>query len=169
MFHIDGLDVLIVLTVITTVVLSIVMSKTTDAFAYKTCESDDKLEHLKGKLKILLVQPNKKWGGNLHPLNSRNVYEECSICKHKETFTINKQDISLCMHDEKGEYYEDNMLIYVLLHELAHVVCKEVGHTKLFNDIFNELIVEADAVGIYDKNFNPNAVQYCNVTDSYTV
>ena len=39
----------------------------------------------------------------------------------KSSFTINKKNIYLCLKDKYGQYYSDNMLIYVLLHEVAHV------------------------------------------------
>ena len=39
-----------------------------------------------------------------------------------------KQKVYLCLKDENNEYYNDNMLIYVALHELAHVLCDEIGH-----------------------------------------
>ena len=47
--------------------------------------------------------------------------------------------------------------MYVLIHELAHVLCDEVGHTDKYRDIFNGLISEATSLGIYDPTavFDP--------------
>ena len=45
----------------------------------------------------------------------------------------------MCLKDKNGKYYDDNMLNYVALHELAHVLCDEIGHTDKFYAIFDEL------------------------------
>ena len=51
------------------------------------------------------------------------------LLKGKRSYTINKKRVHICLTDENGKYYDKNMLIYVTLHELAHVRCDEVGHT----------------------------------------
>jgi hypothetical protein len=77
-----------------------------------------------------------------------------------KSFTINKKEIYLCLKDENQEYYPDLQLIYVLLHELSHVLCDEVGHTDKFFKIFNQLIDKADEIGVYDKDFEV-IIDYC--------
>jgi hypothetical protein len=44
------------------------------------------------------------------------------------------------------------MLTYVGLHELAHVLCDEVGHTAKFYQIFDELLDKAHQMGLYDPS-----------------
>lgn len=61
----------------------------------------------------------------------------------KKSYTINKRKIYLCIKDENGVYYDDNMLIYASLHELAHVLCDEIGHTPKFWSIFDNLLEKA--------------------------
>ena len=78
-----------------------------------------------------------------------------------KSFTINKKEIYLCLKDENGKYYDDNMLIYVLLHELAHVKCDEIGHTEKFKDIFRNLLLQAEIAGLYNP-FQPPVDNYCN-------
>jgi hypothetical protein len=77
----------------------------------------------------------------------------------KKSYTINKQKIHLCIKDENGTYYDDNMLIYASLHELAHAICNEIGHTPKFWAIFDELLLKASNTidpktnkPVYDKN-----------------
>ena len=82
----------------------------------------------------------------------------------EKSYTINKQKVYLCLKDENGEYYENNMLLYVALHELAHVLCDEIGHTDKFKQIFEELIIKAENMGIYDSSIPP-IVNYCNYND----
>lgn len=78
-----------------------------------------------------------------------------------KSFTINKREIYLCLKDKNGNYYDDNMLIYVLLHELAHVKCDEIGHTEKFKNIFKSLLVKAELAGIYNP-YQPPIDNYCN-------
>jgi hypothetical protein len=78
-----------------------------------------------------------------------------------KSYTINKQKVYLCLKDENGKYYEMNMLIYVALHELAHVLCDEIGHTDKFKRIFEDLLIDAENKGIYNPN-TPPILDYCN-------
>ncbi len=71
------------------------------------------------------------------------VYED------NKSYTINKEKIFLCLRDRYGQYYEKNILMYVLLHEIAHTLCTDVGHTEQFKDIFDILLQRATTAGIY--------------------
>ena len=91
------------------------------------------------------------------------VYPDMSnviLLRGKKSYTINKKRIHLCLRDEKGDYYDKNMLTYVLLHELAHVRCPEIGHTEEFHRIFNDILKTAIEHGIYDPT-KPIIKDYC--------
>lgn len=79
----------------------------------------------------------------------------------KKSYTINKEKVHICLRDENSNYYNDNMLMYVALHELAHVLCDEIGHTEKFNAIFDELLIRAEKMKLYDPDIPP-IVNYCN-------
>ena len=50
-------------------------------------------------------------------------------------YTLNKGDkIGLCIEDD------ENTLFFVVLHELAHIITPEFGHTTLFWDNFNTFV-----------------------------
>ena len=54
-----------------------------------------------------------------------------------KSYTIDKKYVFLCKRDKKtGEQYHNNQLILVLLHEISHALCDEVGHTPKFDAIF---------------------------------
>lgn len=80
-----------------------------------------------------------------------------------KSYTINKHKIYLCLKDEYDQYYDFNMLVYVAIHELAHVKCPEIGHTELFYQIFDKLLKQAAHMGIYDPN-KPIIKNYCGHT-----
>jgi hypothetical protein len=97
----------------------------------------------------------------------KNTLQECFpeinntiLLKGKKSYTINKKRIHLCLKDENGQYYDKNMLLYVTIHELAHVLCDEVGHTDKFYQIFDTLLDRAHNHGIYDKH-KPLIRDYC--------
>lgn len=123
-------------------------------------QSDPKIEILKENVKPIF-ESDSYYSGNLRPLNKRQILDEIKVFKGKKSYTINKHRVFLCLKDENNEYYNDNMLMYVFLHELSHVVCDEVGHTEKFHKIFKEILDVAVEKGIWDPN--QEIIQdYCN-------
>ncbi len=87
---------------------------------------DPKIDDLKRRL--ALVHPETK---------------KLQFYHDKKSYTINKKKVHLCVKDEKGVYYDDNMLIYASLHELGHVLCDEIGHTPKYWAVFDNLLDKA--------------------------
>ena len=90
-----------------------------------------------------------------------------SFTAAKESFTENKKDVFLCIKDQHGKYYEDNMLMYVALHELAHAFSESVDthHTgDEFKNNFNLLLKKGEALGYFDPN-KPLDYSYCPKVD----
>lgn len=95
----------------------------------------------------------------IRPLRPQ-IVDNIVFLEDKRSYTINKKKVYLCLKDENGEYYQDNMLIFVVLHEMAHVMCDEIGHTAKFQQIFQQLLDEAAEMKIYDPNVEP-VQNYC--------
>ena len=112
-------------------------------------QDDPMLDKLKDKFSRFFNQ-DKYWTGNLSMLNDKNVMDEIKIYRGNKSYTINKEKVYMCLKDDKGEYYSLNMLTYVLAHELAHVLCKSIGHTQEFHEIFEQLLYELSEAGVYD-------------------
>jgi hypothetical protein len=92
----------------------------------------------------------------VHPM-----FKNIKLYKGDKSYTINKEKTFLCLYDENGNYYPINMLIYVLLHEIAHSINqKDIGHTPEFHRIFDELLQKAAAIGVYNPNI-PVIQNYC--------
>jgi len=83
------------------------------------------------------------------------------LMKGNASYTINKQKIYLCT-ELNGETYDDNMLTYVILHELAHTLCPEIGHGKQFQSIFQTLLGRAERHKLYDSR-KPRVENYCKI------
>lgn len=86
--------------------------------------------------------------------------KKVKLMKDNASYTINKSKIYICTESD-GKIYDDNMLIFVILHELAHTMCKSIGHGDEFQTIFKELLMRAENVGIYDPSL-PRVENYCN-------
>lgn len=108
-----------------------------------TSSSDPILEELQKQL------------STLHP-----KFKHVNIYKGDKSYTINKKHVYICVKDDKGRYYNRNMLCYVVLHEYAHMLNDEVGHTPKFYRIFNGLLDKATKAGLYNPDI-PLLEDYC--------
>jgi hypothetical protein len=78
-----------------------------------------------------------------------------------KSYTLDKKYIFICKKDKKTqEQYHQNQLILVLIHEISHALCDEVGHTPKFDMIFEDLLNKAIQKGLYDESI-PNVDNYC--------
>ncbi len=82
------------------------------------------------------------------------------------SYSVNKgEKISICIR-RKGDktFIDDNTIMFVVIHELAHVMTDEVGHTPLFWENMKFLLEEAEKVGIYRPvNYSEEPSQYCGM------
>jgi hypothetical protein len=82
------------------------------------------------------------------------------------SYNVNKgEEIVFCLRCKKDmSLHSINVLVYVAVHELAHSGCPEVGHTPLFNHVFNFFLKEAVKIGIYTyENYRASPVMYCGM------
>ena len=79
----------------------------------------------------------KKYSNNIkfleNKINSKVILSESSKIFNK-TRTENKDHIHLCMYYNK-KLYDINHLKYVVIHEISHMICNEIGHTESFYEI----------------------------------
>lgn len=82
------------------------------------------------------------------------------------SYTINKgEKIIICLADRKTDkLYDYNLLIYVLIHELAHIMNSTYGHDKAFKKTFRQLVDIAEEIGIYKyEDYHKYPKQYCGM------
>lgn len=96
---------------------------------------------------------------DVHPA-VREVLPKLKFFEGKRSYTINKTYVHICKVDENGQLYDKNMLTHVILHEIAHAICPEIGHTNRFHEIFEELKEAAICRKLFDPN-KPLVQNYC--------
>lgn len=83
------------------------------------------------------------------------------------SYSINKGErLVFCLRsrDEGASLQDDNLLMYVAIHELAHLMTKDVGHTDTFWKNNRLLLTEAIAIGVYKKiDFGKTPHKYCGI------
>ncbi len=81
------------------------------------------------------------------------------------SYSINKgEKIVLCLRNKDGSLVNVNTMMFVCLHELAHVCNETIGHDKSFWDTFRWILEESINIGIYTKQkFEENPEPYCGM------
>ena len=104
-------------------------------------------------------------GSNKYTSYSVNKGEQIVFCLRSTKQFIKQQgDIQV------GKIHDINLVMYVALHEIAHVACPEYGHTPLFKDIFAFFTKVASTIGIYKIiEFNTNTEEYCGLLISDSI
>lgn len=88
------------------------------------------------------------------------------------SYSINKgEKIVFCLRSKKegNKLMDLNTMMFVAIHEMAHLMTKEIGHPPVFWDNMKFLLEEAIKIGVYKKQeFNKNPVDYCGmkITDT---
>jgi len=82
------------------------------------------------------------------------------------SYSVNKgEELYLCIRSKNtNEIHDINDLLYVAIHEIAHIGCPEIGHTDLFFKINLYLLNKAVEFNLYKKeNYNTNPKEYCGI------
>ena len=90
---------------------------------------------------------------------------EGSIESGYTSYSVNKgEKIILCIRQKDRSFVEKNIIYYVAIHEIAHLMTAEVGHTDTFWQNFKFLLKEAIELGIYTKiDFAAQPKDYCGI------
>jgi hypothetical protein len=69
-----------------------------------------------------------------------------------DSFTENKKKIFICFKKPSGEYYSYHTLLYITIHELAHVLTAVYdNHGEQFQKKFQDLLIRAKELDLYDE------------------
>jgi hypothetical protein len=88
------------------------------------------------------------------------------------SYSVNKgEKVHLCLRQRQGgdeTLVNENVMVFVALHEMGHMITDEIGHPPEFWNNFGWLLKEAEKIGAYQyQDFKAHPVRYCgtNITD----
>lgn len=136
-------------------------------------QAADLLANIRKKLETLTKHLEK-----IAPQDERTIrivmnFQPSAIQEGKESskhtsYSINKgEKIVFCIRSKsnKKELVELNTMMFVALHELAHIATESVGHTDEFWANFRWILEEAVNVGVYvEQDFRSRPQPYCGIT-----
>lgn len=129
------------------------------------------------KMKALVKYLDEKYPKESGKDNVRRLVQKFNPRKIVETlptseytaYSENKgQKIAFCLNKKKEDnnhLIEENTLMFVALHEMAHVASKSIGHNTEFWDNFTFLIGEAEEIKVYTPiDYSKKNEEYCGMT-----
>jgi WLM domain len=115
------------------------------------------------------VQMLKKFDAEAHRLGESTPDDEFT------SFSVNKgEEVHFCLRQRENsseELVQENIVTFVGIHELGHIITKSIGHEPEFWNNFGWLLQESERIGIYKhQNFAAHPVSYCGmkITDEPT-
>lgn len=100
-----------------------------------------------------------------------DAISEGSVDSGYTSYSFNKgEKLILCIRQTNKEFVDKNVVMYVAIHELAHIMTKEVGHTDSFWKNFKFLLEESIDIGVYEKvDFSDEPHDYCGIKISNSI
>lgn len=100
----------------------------------------------------------------------RNVSEGSSKSGYT-SYSVNKgEKIVVCIRQTDSKFVDMNEVLYVVIHELAHLATDEIGHTEKFWKNFSFLLENAVDFGIYEyRDYKKNPTSYCGIKLTSTI
>ena len=107
-----------------------------------------------------------------------NKISEAAYDTRYTTYTVNKDEMHICLRtrDFNEKLYDINLLMYVILHELAHMCNYDnlgnpiQGHGDEFKYIFHSIVQEAINSNLYTfVDYKKSPVEYCGLTLNSTI
>jgi hypothetical protein len=132
----------------------------------------DMLATIKKNINIITKHLNSKYPNDerVKRFTKRIADTQIEEAIHEEnssSYTINKGELmAICLrHKNKDkDFHQIDILMFVIIHELAHIMSVSEGHTSEFMDNFKFLLVEAQNSGIYHPiDYSIKPITYCGV------
>ena len=132
-------------------------------------QSSDKLAILnQNVIRLLQHIKNEERSGVKYLVNRYNPdkLSETALGAKYTSYSVNKgESIAMCLREPNNSFIDMNTVHFVIIHELAHVMTSEVGHTKLFWENMGYLLRKASEIGIYKYyDYGAKPIRYCGVT-----
>ena len=133
-------------------------------------EAADLIATIKNKLKTLLEHLQKTYGSSDERVAMLTAnYRPERVSEGVDTpgytsYSVNKgEQIVLCLRN-KDKLMDINTMMFVVLHEFAHLATESIGHTEEFWTNFKWILEESMNIGIYARqDFKTTNVDYCGI------
>ena len=139
-------------------------------------KSAELLSKIKERLTILCkyvyekYKNNEKHNKSVIRLNYRfdvnNIQESLGEMGYT-SYSVNKgEEIHFCLRDknENEDLHPINTLMFVAIHELAHIMSLSLGHNEEFKRNFKFLLKRAIEIGVYKKkDYSKENVKFCGM------
>ena len=129
---------------------------------------NSEVSNLENNIKMKLKDDIRRLYKNFNP----EAFSETTPDAKYTSYSVNKgEKIVFCLRDKKeGEtLVKENIMTFVSIHELAHLMTKSVGHEPEFWSNFKLLLKISINNGLYKNiDFNSTPKPYCgiNITDT---
>ena len=135
-------------------------------------EAADRLSNLGISLEKLissLSENDKKRGEGISRL--RDAFDPDHITENIPgsfyvAYSVNKgEELSICIREkDTNKFLDMNTILFVSIHELAHIMTEETGHTERFWSNMRFLLEEGSKIGVYTPiDYSKNPVMYCGM------
>lgn len=134
-------------------------------------QAADKIAEISNKLTNLVdyvfkTNPDKEGVYQLKTnFNSHNIIENAPGGQYT-AYSVNKgEQLALCLRNAKDDTFIDlNLILFVSIHELAHVMTDEIGHTDKFWANMKYLLEQAIQIGVYNyEDYKQTPQMYCGL------
>ena len=138
-------------------------------------EACDRMAEIHGKLERLIEHykndPASVADPRVHVLITR--FRPENMCENdldadSTSYSENKGDkIVICLRNKTPpyEFVDNNTVMFVILHEMAHLMTTTTGHTPEFWSNFRRILQDGVKVGIYQEvNYARQPTPYCGMT-----
>lgn len=100
--------------------------------------------------------------------NPKKIVETLPTSEYTAYSENKGKKIAFCLNKKKEDnnnLIDENTLMFVALHEMAHVASKSIGHNTEFWDNFSFLIEEAELFQLYTPiDYSKKNAEYCGMT-----
>jgi len=142
-------------------------------------QAADLLARVRGRMKKLSLHLQSKFPDKPQvkrllqrfQADPQRILESTPDAEHT-SYSVNKgEKVHLCLRQRQGgdeTLVNENVMMFVALHEMAHMITDSIGHEPEFWNNFGWLLKEAEGLGVYQyQDFKAHPVRYCgtNITD----
>lgn len=132
-------------------------------------DASDKLANINKKVLLLINSfSNEKENKYKRLINNYNpdTLNENLNTKSYKAYSLNKgEEIVICIRNDDGTLIDDdNTILFVVIHELSHIMTKKTGHPPIFWENMNILLNRANELNIYvPYDYSKYPVNYCGM------